>query len=56
MPDGRLHIRQIFETGHPDYYWLNNILSIGIVTADPSGNGAWVSIDAWHMDIPDAVA
>lgn len=25
-PDGHLHLRLIFETGSPKYYWLNNVL------------------------------
>lgn len=54
QPDGHLHLRQIFETGHPDYYWLNNIVAVGILTADPTGNGAWVSIDAWQLESPAA--
>lgn len=54
QPDGRLHLRQIFETGHPDYYWLNNIVAVGILSADPTGNGAWVSIDAWQVESPPA--
>ncbi|CAN8101346.1 unnamed protein product [Discula destructiva] len=54
QPDGHLHLRQIFETGHPDYYWLNNIVAVGILTSDPSGNSAWVSIDAWQLESPAA--
>ena len=25
-PDGHLHLRLVFETGSPKYYWLNNIV------------------------------
>ncbi|KAL2850790.1 hypothetical protein BJX68DRAFT_72491 [Aspergillus pseudodeflectus] len=25
-PSGQLHLRLLFETGHEDYYWLNNIV------------------------------
>lgn len=48
QPDGHLHLRQIFETGHPNYYWLNNIVSVGILT---SGDG-FVVIDAWQLQSP----
>ncbi|KAF3762238.1 hypothetical protein M406DRAFT_264650 [Cryphonectria parasitica EP155] len=50
QPDGHLHLRQIFETGHPDYYWLNNIVSVGILTA----RDGWVSIDGWQLESPIA--
>lgn len=52
QPDGHLHLRQIFETGHPNYTWLNNIVSVGILTADT--NGGWVNIDAWQLETPAA--
>ncbi|KAL4989159.1 hypothetical protein BDW68DRAFT_157571 [Aspergillus falconensis] len=25
-PSGNLHLRLLFETGHPNYYWLNNVV------------------------------
>lgn len=50
QPDGHLHLREIFETGHPDYYWLNEIVAVGILT---SGDG-WVSIDSWQLESPAA--
>lgn len=48
--DGHIHLREIFETGSPDYYWLNDIVAVGILT---SGDG-WVSIDSWQLDSPAA--
>lgn len=50
QPDGHLHLREVFETGDPDYYWLNNIVAVGILT---SGDG-WVSIDSWQLESPVA--
>ncbi|KAK1752864.1 hypothetical protein QBC47DRAFT_430933 [Echria macrotheca] len=46
--DGRLHLRLIFETGSQKYYWLNNIIAVGILTA---GTGS-VAIDAWQLESP----
>ncbi|KAK6206629.1 hypothetical protein LQW54_007581 [Pestalotiopsis sp. IQ-011] len=43
--DGTTHLREKFETGSPDYYWLNNIVAIGILT---SGDG-YVVIDTWQV-------
>ncbi|ETS74490.1 hypothetical protein PFICI_14356 [Pestalotiopsis fici W106-1] len=43
--DGTIHLREKFETGSPDYYWLNNIVAIGILT---SGDG-YVVIDTWQV-------
>ncbi|OKP10869.1 UPF0311 protein [Penicillium subrubescens] len=28
VPDGHLHLRLVFETGSPKYYWLNNIVGM----------------------------
>lgn len=25
-PSGNLHLRLVFETGHENYYWLNNVV------------------------------
>ncbi|GAB1317014.1 Scytalone dehydratase [Madurella fahalii] len=46
--DGRLHLRLVFETGSAEYYWLNNIVAVGILS---SGNG-YVAIDAWQLESP----
>ncbi|KAF3392548.1 hypothetical protein F1880_008718 [Penicillium rolfsii] len=49
-PDGHLHLRLVFETGSPKYYWLNNIVAIGVLTTGlPStGNLSLLRIDAWN--------
>ncbi|KXX79902.1 hypothetical protein MMYC01_203754 [Madurella mycetomatis] len=46
--DGRIHLRLLFETGSTQYYWLNNIVAVGILT---TGNG-YVAIDAWQLESP----
>jgi len=46
--DGHIHLRMQFETGSAKYYWLNNIVAVGILR---SGNG-YVSIDAWQIESP----
>ncbi|KAK3901800.1 hypothetical protein C8A05DRAFT_44626 [Staphylotrichum tortipilum] len=46
--DGHLHLRIVFETGNANYYWLNNIVAVGILT---SGDG-YVLIDAWQLESP----
>jgi hypothetical protein len=48
QPDGHLHLRMKFETGSAKYYWLNNIVAVGILT---SGNG-YVLIDGWQLESP----
>ncbi|KAH7024807.1 uncharacterized protein B0I36DRAFT_274444 [Microdochium trichocladiopsis] len=48
QPDGRIQLRMVFETGHPDYYWLNYVVAVGILTA---GDG-YVLIDAWQVNSP----
>ena len=44
--DGRLHLRLQFETGSAKYWWLNNIIAVGILKA---GDGI-VWIDAWMLE------
>lgn len=46
--DGNLHLRLLFETGSEKYYWLNDLVAVGILKA---GNG-WVAIDAWQLVSP----
>ncbi|KAK4665143.1 uncharacterized protein QC763_510980 [Podospora pseudopauciseta] len=46
--DGFIHLRIKFETGSSKYYWLNNVIAVGILT---SGNG-YVAIDAWQLTSP----
>jgi hypothetical protein len=46
--DGKIHLRMEFETGNSKYYWLNNIVAVGVLTP---GNG-YVAIDGWQLDSP----
>ncbi|KAL2820240.1 hypothetical protein BDW59DRAFT_164725 [Aspergillus cavernicola] len=49
-PSGNLHLRLVFETGHSEYYWLNNIVAIGSLTPLEFSNGSSVlRIDAWNF-------
>lgn len=48
--DGRIILRILFETGHPNYYWLNNIVTIGILYGPDDAN--YVLIDAWQVSSP----
>ncbi|GAB1314604.1 Scytalone dehydratase [Madurella fahalii] len=50
QPEGILHTRNRFETGHPDYYWLNNIVAIGIV--QPGPDVKYIIVDLWKMESP----
>jgi len=43
--NGLLHLNGKFETGSTKYWWLNNIVSVGILHA---GDG-WVAIDMWQL-------
>lgn len=43
--DGTIHLHCLFETGHKDYYWLNNVVAVGILR---SGEG-YVVIDTWQV-------
>ena len=49
------HLRMSFETGSDKYYWLNNIIAVGLLRP---GNKElnWISIDAWYLDGPAAQA
>ncbi|KAL0065996.1 hypothetical protein AAF712_006985 [Marasmius tenuissimus] len=49
------HLRISFETGSEKYYWLNNIVAVGLLRP---GNAAlnYVIIDAFYMDGPAAQA
>jgi hypothetical protein len=47
--DGVSHLHGLFETGSDKYWWLNDIVSVGILT---SGGGPWVKIDMWYMKSP----
>lgn len=43
--DGTIHLHVHFETGHETYYWLNNVVAVGILRA---GDG-YVVIDTWQV-------
>lgn len=46
QPDGRTLLRGTFQTGHPDYKWLNYIVASGVLQG---GSGNYVMIDMWHV-------
>ncbi|KAK8098011.1 uncharacterized protein PG998_013497 [Apiospora kogelbergensis] len=48
--DGSIHLHVVFETGHPDYYWLNNVVAVGVL----HGGDGYVVIDTWRMTTPAA--
>ncbi|PWY69425.1 cytochrome P450 [Aspergillus eucalypticola CBS 122712] len=49
-PSGQLHLRLVFETGSRKYYWLNNVVAIGILTSvAETANTSLLRIDAWNM-------
>ncbi|KAK5658067.1 hypothetical protein OQA88_2623 [Cercophora sp. LCS_1] len=53
QPEGVVHTRNKFETGHPDYYWLNNVVAIGIV--QPTADVTAIVIDLWRMHTPEGL-
>ncbi|KAK3367909.1 hypothetical protein B0H63DRAFT_379075, partial [Podospora didyma] len=50
QPEGVLHVRVAFETGHPTYYWLNNIAAVGIVEIGPGIRN--LTINTWQILSP----
>ncbi|PYI13643.1 hypothetical protein BO86DRAFT_442146 [Aspergillus japonicus CBS 114.51] len=49
-PSGQLHLRLVFETGSRRYYWLNNVVAIGVLTHAADVNSTSIlRIDAWNM-------
>ncbi|PKS09325.1 hypothetical protein jhhlp_003939 [Lomentospora prolificans] len=54
QPDGRTLLRGIYQTGHPDYIWLNHIVAIGVLRR-PTGEdkGKYVQIDMWQVTLPE---
>lgn len=50
QPSGLLHTRVTLETGHPDWFWLNSAVAIGITTLAPSGTTIFVEL--WSMVAP----
>ena len=43
--NGNLHLHLNFETGSSKYYWLNDIVAVGVLKSAPGG----VAIDAWQL-------
>ncbi|KAI0021304.1 hypothetical protein F4780DRAFT_738956 [Xylariomycetidae sp. FL0641] len=48
QPGGGSHLHCFYETGHAGYYWLNDIVAVGIL----SGGDGYVVIDAWQVTAP----
>ncbi|KAK4554301.1 hypothetical protein LTR86_008509 [Recurvomyces mirabilis] len=60
QPSGDLHLRIVFETGDKKYYWLNNVIAVGVLHEVASNATTFtLRIDAWHVsrheqaDLPD---
>ena len=51
QPDGKLHLRLVFETGDKNYYWLNFITAVGVLQRVATyENGTFtLRIDAWNV-------
>lgn len=51
QPDGKLHLRLVFETGDKDYYWLNFVTAVGVLQrVAVYENGTFtLRIDAWNV-------
>ncbi|KAH6639606.1 hypothetical protein C7974DRAFT_432131 [Boeremia exigua] len=51
QPDGKLHLRLIFETGDKDYYWLNYVTAVGLLqrVAEYDNGTYTLRIDAWNL-------
>ena len=48
--NGDLHLRAIFETGDKRYYWLNNIVAVGVLTNVATYAETFLlRIDVWHI-------
>ncbi|KXJ85428.1 hypothetical protein Micbo1qcDRAFT_106863, partial [Microdochium bolleyi] len=45
QPSGITYLRIYFETGHPKYYWLNNLVTVGLLYGPVDAN--YVLIDAY---------
>ncbi|KXJ85355.1 hypothetical protein Micbo1qcDRAFT_106890, partial [Microdochium bolleyi] len=43
--DGKIHLRMVYETGHPDFYWLNYVIAVGVLKPVEGG----VLIEAWQV-------
>ncbi|OJJ01839.1 hypothetical protein ASPVEDRAFT_83362 [Aspergillus versicolor CBS 583.65] len=47
--EGHAQSRITLETGSEEYYWLNDIVAVGVTTL---GKG-WVAVDAWELVSPE---
>jgi hypothetical protein len=43
----------VFETGDRDYYWLNNVVAVGVLSpAEGGGEDTFMlRIDVWHVSL-----
>jgi hypothetical protein len=47
----------LFETGDKDYYWLNNVVAVGMLSsvedksARKDGESFLLRIDVWHVSV-----
>lgn len=50
VPAGGLHLRVVIETGDKRWYWLNNIVAVGVLS-NVAGNATafTLRIDVWHV-------
>ncbi|KAH8890347.1 hypothetical protein GQ53DRAFT_765947 [Thozetella sp. PMI_491] len=49
--DKKCHLRVVFETGSHEYYWLNNIVAVGILY--PAQDMKSVKIEVWQIGSPE---
>jgi feruloyl esterase len=51
--DGRSHLRAIYQTGSEQYYWLNYVVAVGVLTRVriPGQEGYTVQIDMWQASV-----
>jgi hypothetical protein len=51
QPSGGLQLRVVFETGDKDYYWLNNVVAVGLLSNVEGGSEDTfvLRIDVWHV-------
>ncbi|EME85261.1 uncharacterized protein MYCFIDRAFT_122611, partial [Pseudocercospora fijiensis CIRAD86] len=52
VPGGGLHLRVVIETGDAKYYWLNNVVAIGVLRpVEMREDGFSLRIDVWHVSL-----
>lgn len=46
-----MQLRVVFETGDKDYYWLNNVVAVGLLSNVEGGgeDSFLLKIDVWHV-------